>query len=84
MPLDHLIFGGQVQSLLFDGANSSVLLNEERSRFEFRVALPQTGRLADLKVGERVSFGFDPHRAICFAGAASGVAASQAEVAASA
>jgi spermidine/putrescine transport system ATP-binding protein len=84
MPLDHLIFGGQVQSLLFDGANSSVLLNEERSRFEFRVALPQTGRLADLKVGERVSFGFDPNRAICFAGAASGVAASQAEVAASA
>ena len=60
------VFGGQVQSLLFDGANSAVLLNEERSGFEFRVALPQTGRLADLKVGERVSFGFDPQRAICF------------------
>ena len=59
---------GTVQSLLFDGANSAVLLTEETSRFEFRVALPQTGRFADLKVGERVFFGFDPLRAICFAG----------------
>ena len=41
--------------------------SEERRRFEFRVALPQTGRFADLKVGERVCFGFDPERAICFA-----------------
>ncbi|MFI4895416.1 MAG: ABC transporter ATP-binding protein [Steroidobacterales bacterium] len=68
LPADYLRFGGQVQSLLFDGANSAVLLNEERSGFEFRVALPQTGRFADLKVGERVYFGFDPQRAICFAG----------------
>jgi spermidine/putrescine transport system ATP-binding protein len=68
LPSDHLRFGGTVQSLLFDGANSAVLLNEERSGFEFRVALPQTGRFADLKVGERVFFGFDPRRAICFAG----------------
>jgi spermidine/putrescine transport system ATP-binding protein len=58
---------GVVQSLLFDGANSAVLLQEELTRFEFRVALPQTGRLADLKVGERVHFSFDPVRAICFA-----------------
>jgi spermidine/putrescine transport system ATP-binding protein len=68
LPADHLRFGGTVQSLLFDGANSAVLLNEERSGFEFRVALPQTGRFADLKVGERVFFGFDPQRAICFTG----------------
>jgi spermidine/putrescine transport system ATP-binding protein len=66
LPQSHVKFAGQVQSLLFDGANSAVLLNEERSRFEFRVALPQTGRLADLQVGERVFFGFDPQRAICF------------------
>jgi spermidine/putrescine transport system ATP-binding protein len=68
LPADHLQFGATVQSLLFDGANSAVLLNEERSGFEFRVALPQTGRFADLKVGERVFFGFDPQRAICFTG----------------
>jgi spermidine/putrescine transport system ATP-binding protein len=67
LPGDYLNFGGTVQSLLFDGANSAVLLNEDRSGFEFRVALPQTGRFADLKVGEKIYFGFDPQRAICFA-----------------
>jgi spermidine/putrescine transport system ATP-binding protein len=29
--------------------------------------LPQSGRFADLRVGERVAFGFDPQRAVCFA-----------------
>ena len=58
---------GSVESLLFDGANSAVLLRERSSRFEFRVALPQTGRFADLKVGEQIHFCFDPERAVCFA-----------------
>jgi spermidine/putrescine transport system ATP-binding protein len=31
------------------------------------VALPQTGLLADLRVGEQVAFAFDPARALCFA-----------------
>ncbi len=61
-------YRAQIDSLLFDGANSAVLLHETSSRTEFRVALPQTGQLADLKVGETVSFGFDPQRAVCFAG----------------
>jgi spermidine/putrescine transport system ATP-binding protein len=60
-------YAGEVQSLLFDGANSAVLIVEQQTRFEFRVALPQTGRLAELKAGARVFFGFDPQRAICFA-----------------
>jgi spermidine/putrescine transport system ATP-binding protein len=72
LPPAHPRYAGTVQSLLFDGANSAVLLTEETSRFEFRVALPQTGRFADLKVGERVFFAFDPLRAICFAAAQSG------------
>jgi spermidine/putrescine transport system ATP-binding protein len=61
---------GIVESLLFDGANSAVLLQEKRTRFEFRIALPQTGRYADLRVGEPVVFTFDPMRAVCFAAAA--------------
>jgi len=61
-------YRARIDSLLFDGANSAVLLHETSSRTEFRVALPQTGQLADLKVGETVSFGFDPQRAVCFAG----------------
>jgi spermidine/putrescine transport system ATP-binding protein len=68
LPANQAQCVGIVHSLLFDGANSAVLLHEERSRFEFRVALPQTGRFADLKVGERVYFSFDPARAICYPG----------------
>jgi len=58
---------GTVESLLFDGANSVVLLREQASRCEFRVALPQTGRYADLKVNEPVLFSFAADRAVCFA-----------------
>ena len=60
-------YQGQIDSLLFDGANSAVLLHENGSGAQFRIALPQTGQLSDLRVGESVSFGFDPQRAVCFA-----------------
>jgi spermidine/putrescine transport system ATP-binding protein len=63
----QMVHEGDVESLLFDGANSAVLVREVKSRFEFRIALPQTGRYADLKVGERIAFSFDPERAACFA-----------------
>ena len=59
-------YRAKIESLLFDGANSAVLLREEKSQTEFRIALPQTGHLSDLTVGETVSFGFDPQRAVCF------------------
>ena len=58
---------GRVESLLFDGANSAVLVRETRSHAEIRIALPQTGRFADLAVGETIAFGFEPARAACFA-----------------
>ncbi len=70
LPQDHdgyASYTGQVESLLFDGANSAVLLREAKSRTEFRIALPQTGRFADLRVGEAVAFGFDALNAVCFA-----------------
>jgi spermidine/putrescine transport system ATP-binding protein len=57
---------GGVESLLFDGANSAVLLKEDRTRREFRIALPQTGRFSDLRPNEKVLFSFDPQRAVCF------------------
>jgi len=65
--LGHVDYRGQVDSILFDGANSAVLLREATSGLEFRIALPQTGQFSDLTVGENVSFGFDPQRAVCFA-----------------
>jgi len=57
---------GRVESLLFDGANSAVLVREEKTGSEIRIALPQTGRFADLVVGEAVVFGFEPSLAVCF------------------
>jgi spermidine/putrescine transport system ATP-binding protein len=60
-------YRGAVESLLFDGASSAVLLREAASRSEIRIALPQTGRFADLRAGESVAFAFDPDRALCFA-----------------
>jgi spermidine/putrescine transport system ATP-binding protein len=60
-------FTGTVDSLLFDGANSAVLLHEKSTRSEFRIALPQTGQFANLRAGEDVVFGFDPQRVACFA-----------------
>ncbi len=59
-------FSATVASLLFDGANSAVLVREQLSGSEFHIALPQTGQFADLRVGESIAFGFDPERALCF------------------
>ena len=67
LPADQPRYDASVESLLFDGASSAVLLRESSSRTEIRVTLPQTGRFADLRVGEPVAFGFDPQRAVCFA-----------------
>jgi spermidine/putrescine transport system ATP-binding protein len=71
LPASMLPFGSVVESLLFDGANSAVLVREDVSRHTFRVALPQTGAFADLVPGERILFGFDPARAVCFRAGAS-------------
>jgi len=58
---------GEVQSVLFDGANSAVLLTEAATRREFRIALPQTGQFSDLMPKDQVLFSFDPKAAVCFA-----------------
>ena len=66
LPPDQPAHRGEVESLLFDGANSAVLVKEERTRREFRIALPQTGRFSDLRPHEKILFSFDPERAVCF------------------
>jgi spermidine/putrescine transport system ATP-binding protein len=66
LPSGHPRHAGDVESVLFDGANSAVLLQEAKSRREFRIALPQTGQFADLKPKESIVFSFDPERAACF------------------
>lgn len=64
--MDAVQWHGQVSSLLFDGAHSAVLVREATSGVELRIALPQTGQFADLRVGETVRFGFEPSRALCY------------------
>jgi spermidine/putrescine transport system ATP-binding protein len=66
LPHGQSALNGEVTDMLFDGANSVVLLRESHSRRELRIALPQTGAFADLRPGARICFGFDPERAICF------------------
>jgi spermidine/putrescine transport system ATP-binding protein len=70
LPASMPRFGGEVESLLFDGANSAVLVRETASRQSFRIALPQTGTFSDLAPGDRVVFGFESARAVCFRAAA--------------
>ncbi len=66
LPGGAQVLSGRVHSLLFDGANSAVLVDERPTGMQFRIALPQTGRFADLRAGEDVAFGFDPARVVCF------------------
>ncbi len=66
LPVNQPQHAGEVQSVLFDGANSAVLIQEAKTRREFRIALPQTGQFSDLRPGEKVLFSFDPARAVCF------------------
>ena len=66
LPAHQPRYQGTVASLLFDGANSSVLVREKASGTGFQIALPQTGQFADLAAGESLAFGFDPERAQCF------------------
>jgi spermidine/putrescine transport system ATP-binding protein len=66
LPPDQPAHSGEVQSVLFDGANSAVLLQEIKTRREFRIALPQTGQFSDLKPHAKIAFSFDPERAVCF------------------
>ncbi|MBC3863518.1 ABC transporter ATP-binding protein [Undibacterium jejuense] len=45
---------GNVNSILFDGANSSVLVNLDNSALSLQVSLPQNGQLKDLQAGDAV------------------------------
>lgn len=57
----------EVRGVLFDGGNSTVQVVEAQSRVPMSIALPLTGRLADLRPGELVHFAYRPDQAWCFA-----------------
>ncbi|WP_420556024.1 ABC transporter ATP-binding protein [Roseovarius sp.] len=60
---------GRVTSLLFNGAASRVLVEDDAGE-TLEVTLPQTGEFASLKRGDRVHIGWGAAQAMCFAGAA--------------
>jgi spermidine/putrescine transport system ATP-binding protein len=66
LPAGEPAWSATVQSVLFDGGNSTVMVLEDRSQTPLHIALPLTGRLADLKAGEAVHFGYQPSQAWCF------------------
>ncbi len=61
---------GTVESVLFDGANSRVLVKEARTGGEVTAALPQTGRFGDLGPGQTVHLGWNAGGGLCFGRAA--------------
>jgi spermidine/putrescine transport system ATP-binding protein len=66
LPAGDPVWSARVQSVLFDGGNSTVQVTESQSQAALQIALPLTGRLADLRAGDTVSFGYQPAQAWCF------------------
>jgi spermidine/putrescine transport system ATP-binding protein len=57
---------GRVDSVLFDGANSRVLVRHAASGHEIVATLPQTGAFAELSRGQDVHVGWTLAQAKCF------------------
>jgi spermidine/putrescine transport system ATP-binding protein len=60
-------FQGRVSAVLFDGANSSLLIEAPDLGEPARAVLPQAGPLAGIAVGAPVHFGFSAEAARVFA-----------------
>lgn len=56
-----------VESILFDGANSQLLVNPLNSKKELIVALPQNRQYDYIEEGDKVEIGWDKNSGICFA-----------------
>ena len=50
---------GTVVNVLFNGANSQLILRDQQAGDEMSVALPQTGEFRDLSQGDVVYFGWE-------------------------
>lgn len=55
-----------VKSILFDAANSRLIVTPEHLQKELIVALPQNRQYDYIKVNDRIRIGWDPASAICF------------------
>jgi spermidine/putrescine transport system ATP-binding protein len=57
---------GVVANVLFNGANSRVLVSNPEDGGEIDVAIPQTGEFADLARGQKVHIGWQEDQTRCF------------------
>ncbi len=57
---------GIVGNILFNGANSRVLVQNEQDGAEIDVAIPQTGEFASLSRGQKIYIGWQDEQARCF------------------
>lgn len=60
-------FDATVKTVLFDGANSRLLLAPEGSERELTVALPQNRQFDHIDSGDRIEIGWHTDAGICFA-----------------
>jgi spermidine/putrescine transport system ATP-binding protein len=58
---------GRVENVLFNGANSQLILRDQASGGELAVALPQTSAFRDLGKGDEVHFSWQADQTRCFA-----------------
>jgi len=56
----------EVKSILFDGANSRLLVTPEKSAEELIVALPQNRQYDHIKAMDFITIGWRPSSAVCF------------------
>ena len=58
---------GTVENVLFNGANSQLILRDQRTGEEMSVALPQTGEFRDLSRGDLIHFGWEDQQTRVYA-----------------
>jgi len=60
------ILNVSVKAILFDGANSRLLVVPENSKQELIVSLPQNRQFDYIKAKDKIKIGWDPEAAVCF------------------
>ncbi len=53
---------GRVENILFNGANSQLILRDQASGAEMNIAMPQTGEFRDLTQGDVIAYGWEPQQ----------------------
>ena len=53
---------GKVENILFNGANSQLILRDQASGAQMNIVMPQTGEFRDLTQGDVVAYGWEPQQ----------------------